>query len=92
MRPSKTSLTLYVIEFIISVCVGTLVGYVGLNAGFSEGLSMTMVAIATLLARDALTLVIGFGDYVAERRKTMYDGLWNFAMKRITKDKKDDQT
>lgn len=75
IRPAKDSFIFYVTEFGISVSVAILVGYIVTDMGLSQSLSYAIVAISALLARDILSLIVGFGDYVTEHRESLYKRL-----------------
>lgn len=61
-----------VCEFILSVTVATLVGFICDDTSMSRGMSFAFVAMAALLARSVLTFVLGFGDYILVQRKAIY--------------------
>lgn len=76
MRPIKGSPWLYVAEVFISVTVASVVGYILADMGAPPSVSYSLVAATALLARDLLNIIIGFGDYVSDRREILYDKLW----------------
>lgn len=90
IRPAKDSVWYYFIEFIISVSVATLIGFICSDIGLSSSVSFSLVAISALLARDLLTLIIGFGDYVTEHKETLFSKLFNAGINKLSgKDAKD---
>lgn len=77
IRPPKESVWFYVVEYVISVSVATLVGFITSDLGFNTAMSFSLTAISALLARDMLSLIIGFGDYVTDHRDTLFKKLFN---------------
>ncbi len=85
MRPIKGSPWLYVAEVFISVTVASLVGYIVDDLGASTALSYALVAVTALLARDLLNIIIGFGDFVSDRREVLYEKAWKKILKFLGK-------
>ena len=77
VRPAKPSPWLYFIEFVLSVTVATLVGFISVDMGLGNSLSFSLTAISALLARDILTLITGFGDYVTENKNSLFKTLFS---------------
>ena len=90
IRPAKDSIWFYLIEFVISVTVATLTGFIATDLGFSKALSYSFTAISALLARDMLTLIIGFGDYVTGHKETLFSKLFNKAIGKLQVPQKED--
>lgn len=61
-----------VCEFILSVSVATVVGFICDDTSMGQGASFAFVAMAALLARSVLTFILGFGDYILAQRKAIY--------------------
>lgn len=89
VRPAKDSFLFYTIEFFISVSVAVLVGYVVTDIGLSQAVSYVIVAVSALLARDILSVIVGFGDYVTEHREKLYKRLFNILVERLKSPSKD---
>ena len=89
IRPPKESVWFYIVEYIISVSVATLVGFITSDLGFNTAMSFSLTAISALLARDMLSLIIGFGGYVNDRKETLYRKLFNSLTGKIDKSGKE---
>lgn len=87
IRPAKSSLWLYLVEFIVSVVVATFVGIESIYLGLGSATSFSLTAISALLARDMLSLVVGFGGYVVERKETLFSKLFNSLVGKLPSEK-----
>lgn len=84
IRPANKSVGFYVTEFVISVITASVVGQICVDLGWSTSLSFTCVAVSALLARDLLTFILGFGEYVTTHRESVYRKLLSFLFDKVT--------
>lgn len=83
IRPAKTSIGLYLIEFTISVTTATLVGFIMMDLGASKSLSYLSTAISAILARDILTLIVGFGTFTTNNKDALYNVLFKKVLQKL---------
>ncbi len=82
VRPPKHKAILYVVEFVLSVTVASLVGIVSHGFGLGESLTFLLVACSALIARDMLSLVISAGDFISDNKETLFKILLNKWLKK----------
>lgn len=85
VRPAKSSLFLYLIEFFISVTVAVSVGLVCQYLLFSKALSFLFVACSAILARDILSVIMGFGNYVEDNKEALYKRVFDWVIRKPKK-------
>lgn len=89
LKPVHSSPWYYVVEFIVSVTVATLVGIVSVDLGFSNAMGFSLTAVAALLSRDILNIIVGFGDYLSNNKQILlarlFDKLFNILGNSIEK-------
>lgn len=72
IRPAEDSKLAYFLHFTISVIVAMIVGLVCDDMGITSGIKHAVVAASTLLARDLLTFITGFGTFVTVHKDSLY--------------------
>jgi len=76
VRPPKPNWPFYIAEFTISVTVAVLVGIMCQNSGLSKSISFAFVACSAIMARDLITFIGGFGDFMLDNREAIYKSLF----------------
>jgi uncharacterized membrane protein len=82
LRPARGKLSLYLLEFFISVAVAALIGMACLDFGLSKGVTLIAVACSALVAKDILTFIVGLGDYVEENKEALYKSIFKSLFKK----------
>lgn len=72
IRPAHAKVAFYFVELFISIAFASLVGVISTDLGLSVALTYTLVASSALFARDFLTLVVGFSDYVTDKKDIVF--------------------
>lgn len=80
LRPPLPKYSLYIIEMFISITFATLVGVIMTEQGIAASVTYACTAASALLARDFLTFVMGFGDYVTDNKEILYKRLFKYIM------------